>query len=871
MFNEKLSERCRQLSAANNSAQRWIKENSEIVQDPHRIGSSLRKSARRLKRIEKSLSKPMSVGVFGPSQAGKSYLLSTIAKGKDGKLIADFNGEMKNFLSDINPQGGRESTGLVTRFTMKSEKSPFPDFPVQLELLSEIDLVKILANTYFTDCKSSDEPADKQIASSIARLKEEAIENVEQPLTEDDVEELRDYCNTELSGSARLRDLSNAYWDEAIRLAPKLPLQKRVDLYSIIWDEILAITEILRATLSFLEKLGFPEKAYAQMTALVPREKSIIDVEQLYKLQDQSTLKMKSLGGSAVNMPLWVAAAITAELQVKMKESPGVIFDHTDLLDFPGYRSRFKFQNIKEELSQDGAQEKARQMFLRGKVAYLFQRYSRNRELTCMLLCVAPGNQEVKDLPVAIDKWVKETHGKSEEDRTHNAMKDSLFLILTKADMHFQDNEGLNNDWDQRWNNLITASIDDYFANGFSWPLKWRNGKKFQNTFLLRNPNIYWESVMVLDNESKEEQRVRPEKEEFIRKLKSTFLRNKKIKDFFEDPERSWEAIMSINDGGIGYIKEKLEPLCEKQIKENQLNQALETEVLEIESMLAPYYKSDDKEGERQKKEQIYRGLIRNFSKTSSGVFRSHLWELLYRFRVTPDELKKLVRKAESRKEAYQNEEKEEENKAENNESLDDLIESIINPGSGKVIHKDFSTFYAEIVLSYWCNKIKGVARDVEMQHYYGLTEELFVQLVTELETAVLRLKAKETLEEKFREIAAPGNVSQDKKRYKQASLASSYINNFISWLGFEPDGEHNEIMLGKGSRRFFQSKPEVEGFPVLPEAASTDSHITTHFVDWSLAFYKMMLDNVNFDGKSSFDAEQNKLLGKILSSLRNE
>ena len=58
----------------------------------------------------------MCVGVFGPSQAGKSYLVSILAS-RDGRpLQARFADKTYDFLREINPPGNRESTGLVTRF-----------------------------------------------------------------------------------------------------------------------------------------------------------------------------------------------------------------------------------------------------------------------------------------------------------------------------------------------------------------------------------------------------------------------------------------------------------------------------------------------------------------------------------------------------------------------------------------------------------------------------------------------------------------------------------------------------------------------------------------------------------------------------------
>ena len=69
------------------------------------------------------LDRKMCAGVFGPSQAGKSYLISALARDTEGNLQARFGAEMHDFISEINPEGGKESTGLVTRFTMTRPES----------------------------------------------------------------------------------------------------------------------------------------------------------------------------------------------------------------------------------------------------------------------------------------------------------------------------------------------------------------------------------------------------------------------------------------------------------------------------------------------------------------------------------------------------------------------------------------------------------------------------------------------------------------------------------------------------------------------------------------------------------------------------
>lgn len=118
------------------------------------------------------------------------------------------------------------------------------------------------------------------------------------------------------------------------------------------------------------------------------------------------TVKVAPAQGNTVNIERAELAALISELHIQLAEQPHPFFESTDLLDFPGARSR---QPLPRELL--GSKTARSENFLRGKVAYLFERYSAERELSAMLLCVGPSNQEVVGLGELIERWVELTHG----------------------------------------------------------------------------------------------------------------------------------------------------------------------------------------------------------------------------------------------------------------------------------------------------------------------------------------------------------------------------------------------------------------------------------------------------------------------------
>src|SRR5512135_995521 len=157
--NEAVAAACRGTVEVATKAIDWFNHNADkIRQEKPALIREFRKFAQSARKLEAAAHRPMCAGVFGPSQAGKSYLISALARHGTAPLLAEFDGSPGgvDFVKDINPEGGQEATGLVTRFTLKRTPTP-PGFPVALRLLSQTDIVKILGNTYLSDLDLSEE------------------------------------------------------------------------------------------------------------------------------------------------------------------------------------------------------------------------------------------------------------------------------------------------------------------------------------------------------------------------------------------------------------------------------------------------------------------------------------------------------------------------------------------------------------------------------------------------------------------------------------------------------------------------------------------------------------------------------------------
>lgn len=104
---EFLSGRCRDIYAGSGEAIDWIGETRKNAQRLDRDGDGLIEKLRRTRnlcrRLGAAANRPLSMGVFGMSQAGKSYLISTLARDQNGQLKTILDGQELDFIGHQSP------------------------------------------------------------------------------------------------------------------------------------------------------------------------------------------------------------------------------------------------------------------------------------------------------------------------------------------------------------------------------------------------------------------------------------------------------------------------------------------------------------------------------------------------------------------------------------------------------------------------------------------------------------------------------------------------------------------------------------------------------------------------------------------------
>ena len=885
-----LADRCRNVAVLADAATGWVGDGAnrdKVGAEAASLRRELRRAVNRVRKLANAAERNMCVAVYGPSQAGKSYLISVLGRPKNGELMAAFDGaEPLKYLDKINPEGQGESTGLVTRFTVA--KIPAPEgHPVKVRFLSESDIAKILTNAFAKDGDLSEpEPKPEEIDRLLAEAEAKAGTSVDPAFGVEAMWDVQEYLSSDEFGRFAYFASLRTYWDRAASVVPRLDPAGRAALLSVLWGRHAPLTDLFRTLASHLKRLDDAREAFVPISALVPREESIIDVQTLKELDGEAAFEpvpVRAVSGATATIPRGELTALVSEMIVPMAEKPWDFLSETDLLDFPGTRNRFTY-----ELANflEAGEAPLAQLFLRGKVAYLFDRYVAEQEMTSMLLCIGDGNMEAKDLPGLMARWVAATHGATSQERETALC--ILFFVLTKFDTLLVESGGAGDDPRTRFERRIQNSMLEPFGKlPDGWLNDWAGGKPFQNSFWLRNPE--YEAAMIEYSENGREVGIRDGMRDRVEALRKGAVQSPLVCQHFADPESAWEAAMVIDDGGVSRVATALAEVCVPKVKLAQVRNQLQIQIQTIQRRLAPFHISSDVETRLAEKraaaDQLVEALYACFDHNRWGELMEAL--VVDSGRIA-DEIARIpgdihiVTSVEAERAA--------------SASASDGGSSRPRPGrprpgGGGVVPRrqtappetaiaehpalqmrrmTVEAFQSERALAVWIETLHDFLGRRERLARFGLTEGTASDLVNELVEASRRLG----LEARIRTALERWNFSlrAERRAGPAATVAAESINAFVVGLGMnELAADRRPVVdLGDGeSRHIFAEPPVRYAFRSLPDHPRLGAE--DRLVDWTFALHRTFEDNARNVEGGAVNMEQNLRLGEILAELRAE
>lgn len=562
----------------------WI--NANLSGEKKKIAyNALVNCRRKLNKIKLAISENPAAAMFGESQMGKSYLVSGLLSTEEAPFnVIDQTGNKYDFIKSINPIGNeQESTSLVTRFTLYSDVIN-SEFPIKVKLLSIKDIVLLLCDTYYNDVKAHNFIKADELEREIIKAEKNKAEStsLQEIVSEDDILEIRDYFETHFKSKAPYLE-DSSFFEKISVLISKLEPNEWESVFSLLWNKNKNITETFIKLLNKYKEFDFVNEIYIPYKAVLREYGTLLDVSRLYEITNKASSQQTNFepetavfytdrNGKNVEKTVYksylcaMASELVFALPQELKDSK-LFLEKTDLLDFPGARARM--ENYENDINDDLIP----QMLLRGKVAYLFNKYSDNYKINALLFCHGKRMSSQRLIPEVLNRWISSFVGESPEIRQEfiNASHlPPLFIICTmfnldlKIGLHDKegDTDSLINRWSQRFNTVLENEIIN--IETYDWFYNWTtNQSNFQNLYLLRD--FYFSSeeqnnlfTGFIENGIETEDVVPVGYPKFREDLKKSFINFDFVKKHFASPERSWDKAALKNEDGTKLIIENL-------------------------------------------------------------------------------------------------------------------------------------------------------------------------------------------------------------------------------------------------------------------------------------------------------------------------
>ena len=618
---------------------KWVNETEKMQgakgEQAHSKAVALR---RKLKKKKYSLEGNPCVAVFGQSQVGKSYLIDALLSDTDnGKVfcITDpSNGTSYKFKDEMNPSGGgSESTAVVSRFA--SDYEPVnPNYPIKAILLSPADIVLVLCDSYYKDVRRDEVVNHEEIEANLSRLKTlYSNDSFRQAyFTEDEVWDIIDYIQLEFS--AEIHEKYRTYLTTVSTFIERVPSKSWKEVFSVLWNNDVKYTALFEKVISAYELLGFTKELYLPIEAVLRENGTLLDVEILKgisqpvsntKIKHSTSLLLKDGQNERIvaDFPKASLSALIAELVFSLPEETRKMKDFlvknkTDLLDFPGARAR-KTTPAKN-ISDNGMWE----FFLRGKVSYLFNKYSLCEKISMLFFCAKHEQPTERAMPEILAPLVKRVVGDTPESREEHIRRigniPPLFIIGTffNVNLGYDSNKDLLSKvntaddpllerWKQRFDKSLMQLVD---PDAYDWFNNWtRSNPYFNNIFLLRDFGYssdsfsgYSKDPFEKENGEKDNPTAFPG---FREMLRQSFLDYDFVKLHFENPTEAWDEAASVNKDGTKLIIKKL-TIASEHINPARLEK-IKKEVADILQQTMELFKDnyDDPEKSKQLEQAI--------------------------------------------------------------------------------------------------------------------------------------------------------------------------------------------------------------------------------------------------------------------------
>jgi hypothetical protein len=922
---------------------KWMESNGDVTTKETKI-KLLQENKRNLNRVIKASKRRPSVAIFGQSQVGKSFLVRSLARSpitSKLEVLNSISGERIDFLQKINPPGGRESTGIITRFSTSKPNNINKNYPYKVELLSQLDIASIIINGYLEDIQDYIEELDKEeILDKIASLKNENKSFKITDLTEDEIYDFNDYLTTNYKDDYRIKYCKSInFFNDLILLLPNIAYNRRWELLHYFWGKNEFLTSLFNQLSETLYKVGFSKVTYVNDSAIINGKKepeygnttNILDVERVKEMFYTPALKellVCNEKGEINSVAVSEFSALIKELHFEIpnefeEKEERSFLKHTDILDFPGSKSRDK---IPELVFNSNVESAKLSMFVRGKVSFLFYLYNRDIGISTLLYCMDNEPPLVSESPGILDKWIKRYIGNSPELRKSHQEKvlqllqtekincdvdniSPLLIAMTKFNVELSGKGGAEvlNDPDSH-NSKWYARFKENFSNYMSKPVqdKWTEnwsgeGEAFKFIFPIRDPGFSGAFFQGYEPSNQLEEALRPEKIGIINDMETSFMNSSITSNFIFDKKELWQELLSPNKTGIDYLCKYLEPSSHPVNMLAQLHSIYQEAIGNILEILRSEYSSgnmdEDMREAKIKGAMAFTSILslsNNFDSPLSHYLKqiqtteNEIWRLLYEFKfnlqnedveesIDYTKVKSFLftlgidldgdkSKSDLKRELLDFYEVEE-------SDLNEILKSQIGVTIGELLSTELKTKktseqFSDLVLQHWSNKLTSIQfkNDVKFtKENNDVFSTIFSEILKSDSKTNIKNEIVKIIDEELKD-----DITKEKFNLI-SSCITSILNRYVFSATWLFSSQKDRPIQRQNNKPIFSNTAILNnGSIITKETISKASK--TYISEFSFGVKELFKENVKkkYGIDSSFDTRINAEMGTVISKIES-
>lgn len=895
-----LSKQCEDLARNIQKGIDWAWQHVDRDRGRADVINRLKEQRRRARRLAATAPLRPATAVFGLSQHGKSYLVSNMVRSGDGNALEVImpppNERRADFNDEINPDGGKESTGAVTRFTAQQDPPVSGQTGIQLELLHQGEIASILTTGFMENVTFGESwPAptvDRERVQDLLQQARKGMDSTERDgLTEDDINELRDYVERRFGRDQYFADLSRlGYWEDMAEIAPRIDARSRAPLFAFLWFEAPAVTKIFERLIDGLAQLGFSRFAAVDEKALIPKTQggkpvTIIDVNVVSGLskdqEEPPPLEVRAQHGQAT-LPRSVVTGLTKEIILQIppesarQENMGFL-QHSDVFDFPGARNPKDIPRAKLERGHEDFEVEIKEVFVRGKVAFLFARYDQEFRVGSLIICQRESNLESTAAAKAAYQWVAKNIGASPDER--DGKKNLFFMVFTFWNMELakqaSDREGHESKWQAR---LVTNFQEEWerVQPVDKWLSRWEPGRSFQSCFFVRDPRF---SQAVFDGDGQRETQIRADQKQNMETMRESFVNSPIVRRHVGDPAGMWDGSSTPNKSGAEALLAALSRGTSSEDKPAQVRNEFNRVLSTSRAVLEPHYHGGDKEKEIEKArkegaqagETVWRMLK---EKGTFGIFLDRLYASpAMSWKVYFDTINEVIDGASSHGAPASGPPTGARPELDGGSIFD-----FMGSGSGAAEPtepegqaasepvRSKPQMFANTLMDRWYAHLTSLAEDPVLLEQVGLDQDGAFLILRGVKEAAIRNRVQESIASAVQ----PGLDSNASESVidRYSAIATQILNDFVSTLGWNQVTDENRPTIklpdnGQSVPIFSQWRPET---PQIDEIVFTEGSSGLVFsLFWIQALYSSFVAAAE---DVTFDVDANRQLGEILEGM---